>query len=52
MFPQLFQTLRLCEAHMEKYCRVSFTTQSAPLDSKLEHIYRSAALQRKVRGFV
>ncbi|CAK9079028.1 unnamed protein product [Durusdinium trenchii] len=31
----------LCEAHMEKYCRVSFTTQSAPLDSKLEHIYRS-----------
>lgn len=33
---------------MEKFCRISLTTQNAPLDPKLDNMFKTAALMKKV----
>ena len=40
--------LRLCEAYMERSCRVSLICDKPGVDPKLESMYRSAALASKV----
>jgi hypothetical protein len=39
----------LCEGFMERSCRVALMTDKAACDSKLDSLYRSAALASKAR---
>lgn len=46
----LFQHVaRLCEAYMERGCRVTLLTDKSWLEPRIDSIYRSAALASKVR---
>ena len=43
--------MRLAENFMEKSCRMTLTTKSAPLDPKLDTVLRNTALLKKVSWF-
>ncbi|CAK9062831.1 Uncharacterized protein SCF082_LOCUS32651 [Durusdinium trenchii] len=38
----------LCENYMERACRVSLVTQAAPLDPKIDQLFRNHAVAKKV----
>lgn len=43
--------MRLAENFMEKSCRMTLTSQAAPLDPKLDTVLKNAALPKKVSWF-